>query len=102
VSTLCYIPVLVPSILFLVLAPYNRDRAIRFHALQSLFLQIAWLAIAIVASVVLSMISWSLSLLFSRLLNLAGILLVIFMMYKTYQGQKVVLPVIGELAGKQA
>lgn len=102
VSTLCYIPVVIPSIVFLVLAPYNRDKTIRFHAFQSLFFQIAWLVVAIAAGIVLSMFSWSVSFLFSRLLNLAGLLVAIFMMYKSYQGEKVVLPVVGDLAAKQA
>jgi uncharacterized membrane protein len=102
VATLCYIPVVIPSIVFLVLAPYNRDRTIRFHAFQSLFFQLAWLVVAIAAGIVLAMFSWSVSFLFSRLLNLAGLVIAIFMMYKSYQGQKVVLPVIGDLAEKQA
>jgi uncharacterized membrane protein len=101
-GALCYIPVLVPAIVFLAVSPYNKNKTIRFHAWQSLFLQIAWVILAIVLSVVLSMISWRLYYLLSRLMNLAVLLVSLLLMYRTYQGQKMVLPVLGELAEKQA
>ncbi len=100
-ATLCYIPIWIPAILFLVLAPYNRDKLIRFHAWQSLFLHIAW-TVAWIALRVIFPVSWSLWYALSTLLSLAGILLVLFMMLKTYQGQKTVLPVVGPFAAKQA
>ena len=34
---LCYVT-LIPAIIFLVVAPYNQNRLIRFHAWQSIFL----------------------------------------------------------------
>ena len=101
-AALCYIPVFVPAIIFLVWSPYNRDKSVRFHAWQSLFLQIAWVVVATALSIVLSMVSWGLWYAFSRLLNLAVILLALYMMWKSYQNQQVVLPVVGELAKKQA
>jgi uncharacterized membrane protein len=101
-ATLCYIPVLLPSILFLAVAPYNRDKSVRFHAWQSLFLQIAWIVVSLVLSMVLAMISWRLWYLLSRVLNLAVVLVALYMMWKTYQNEKVHLPVLGELAEKQA
>ncbi len=101
-GTLAYIPVLIPAIIFLAIAPYNRDKTVRFHAFQSLFLQIAWIVAAIALSIVLSMVSWQLWYFTSRLLNLAVILLAAFLMWKTYQNEKIVLPVIGDIAQKQA
>src|SRR5215471_8564697 len=51
-STLCYGLGLITGIIFLVLAPYNRNPAIRFHAFQSIFLHVAcivfWIAVRIV------------------------------------------------------
>src|SRR6202167_646854 len=41
-GALCYLFGFITGILFLVLAPYNQDRNIRFHAFQSVFLNIAW------------------------------------------------------------
>jgi uncharacterized membrane protein len=99
VATLCYLPVLIPAIIFLVIAPYNKDRAIRFHALQSLFLQIVWVVASLALGILMPFGSWFYM---SRLLNLAVIVVAVFMMWKTYQGQKIVLPVLGPLAEKQA
>ncbi len=48
------------------------------------------------------MVSLGLWFALSRLLNLAVILLAVYMMWKTYQNQEVVLPVVGDLAKKQA
>jgi uncharacterized membrane protein len=99
VATLCYLPVLIPAIIFLVIAPYNKDKIIRFHALQSLFLQIIWVVASLVLGILVPFGSWYYM---SRLLNLLVIGVSIFMMWKTYQGQKIVLPVLGPLAEKQA
>ena len=38
---LCYVLGLITGVLFLVLEPYNRNRNIRFHAFQSIFLTVA-------------------------------------------------------------
>src|SRR6202040_4010289 len=49
---LCYLLGLLTGILFLVLEPYNKNRLIRFHAFQSIFLNIAWIAVYIAISIV--------------------------------------------------
>src|SRR5262249_31360503 len=41
---LAYVTI-VPAIIFLVVAPYNRSRFIRFHAFQCLFFCIAWIVL---------------------------------------------------------
>src|SRR6202035_4773217 len=48
---LCYLIGLLTGVLFLVLEPYNKNRLIRFHAFQSIFLNIAWIAIYIAISI---------------------------------------------------
>src|ERR1043165_2409473 len=47
---LAYITI-IPAIIFLVVAPYNRNRFIRFHAWQCIFLCIAWTVLWIVLSI---------------------------------------------------
>ncbi len=107
-SALCYVLGLLTGILFLVLAPYNQIKAVRFHAFQSIFLNIAWIGLWIVMHViglVLLSITWTLATLWglvSMLVGLAFLVLWIFMIIKAYQGQKVVLPVVGPLAEKQS
>jgi uncharacterized membrane protein len=87
---------LITGILFLVLEPYSRNRAIRFHAFQAIFLNVAW----IVLSVVVGLIRMGLFL--SPVISLGFIALWIYMIVTTYQGKTVVLPVIGSLAQQQA
>jgi uncharacterized membrane protein len=100
-STLCYSLGLITGILFLVLAPYNQNRKIRFHAFQSIFLHVAAIAVW-VAFLFVSAVSGGLLIFVSPLVWLGFFVLWIVMLIKTYQDQKLVLPVIGPLAEKQA
>jgi uncharacterized membrane protein len=99
-SLLCYIIPVVCPIIFLVVDPYKRDRKIRFDAFQSLFLTVAFIAVGIVESI-LSSIAWRLGATLSPLLSLAELVLIVFLAFKAFQNQKVILPVIGPLAEKQ-
>ncbi len=107
-SALCYAVGLITGILFLVLAPYNQNKAIRFHAFQSIFLNVAWIAVWIavhIIGMVLMSISLMLATVYGLLTLVVGLgffVLWIFMIIKASQGAKVVLPVIGPLAEKQA
>jgi uncharacterized membrane protein len=106
-SALCYLFGLVTGIVFLVLAPYNQDRRVRFHAFQSIFLNVAVIVIHIgitILSLMFHTVSFALGMLMSSLHLLVsfGFFLVwLYMMWKSYQGELVVLPVIGPLAERQ-
>ena len=101
-STLCYVLGLITGIIFLVLAPYNKNPVIRFHAFQSIFLNVALIVISIALSMVLGLMHlWGMFFLGS-LVQLAFFLLWIFMLIQTYQGKTIVLPVIGPIAQQQA
>lgn len=98
-SALCYVLGLITGIIFLVLTPYNRNPAIRFHAFQSIFLNVAVIVASIVLNVVLGILHlWALD----PLVSLAILALFIFMLIMTYQGKKIVVPVIGPIAQQQA
>jgi uncharacterized membrane protein len=107
-SALCYLLGILTGVLFLAIEPYNRSRAIRFHAFQSIF---AW-AGATVASIGVSIITrlwavipyagWVFGSLIWSAFGLAIFILWLVLMYKAYNGEKWVLPVIGPLAEKQA
>lgn len=106
-SALCYILGFITGIIFLVMAPYNQNRTIKFHAFQSIFFSAA----AFVLSLVFSMIMWNLAYgigmwgmitMVYLLIRLALFALWIFVMFKAYQGQKFMLPIIGPIAEKQA
>jgi uncharacterized membrane protein len=96
---LCYLFGFITGILFLVLAPYNQNKTVRFHAFQSIFLHVTFIVFWIVLGMIMP---FSVSLILSPLIGLAALVLWILLMWKTYQGQKVKLPVIGDLAEKQA
>jgi uncharacterized membrane protein len=105
-SALCYALTVITGVLFLVLEPYNKNRNIRFHAFQAIFLFIAALVCRIALSFLFTAL-WSVSGFFlvsalSMLFGLACLILWLYMLVSTYQGKRVVLPVIGPLAEKQA
>ena len=101
-SALCYVLGLVTGILFLVLAPYNQNKTIRFHAFQSIFLNVAWIVIWFGLSIVLRGILGLLALFLVPLIGLCFFVLWLYLIIKAYQGRKVVLPVIGPLAEQQS
>jgi uncharacterized membrane protein len=94
---------IIPAIIFLVLEPYNRSRFIRFHAFQSIFFGVAWtvLWIALKIIVLIPFLGW-LTILIWPLIGLAGFIIWIVLLLKAYQAQMWKLPVIGDMAEKQA
>ena len=101
-STLCYVLGLVTGIIFLVLAPYNRNPTVRFHAFQSIFMHVAFIVVVIGLNIVLGIMHMFSLYFLSSLLWLACFLLWIFLLIQTYQGKTIVLPVIGPIAQQQA
>ncbi len=106
---LCYIVGLITGILFLVLAPYNQNKFIRFHAFQSIFYNVAiiglWIVLSIFGAIIRAMVGFGFGLVWSLIMLLVWLACVgvwILLMVKAYQGQKYMLPVIGPLADKQA
>src|ERR1039458_6392263 len=55
-SALCYVLGLITGIVFLVMEPYSKSRAVRFHAFQSIFMNVAVIAVDIVFSILFSII----------------------------------------------
>ena len=105
---LCYALGLLTGVLFLVLAPHNQNRLIRFHAFQSIFLAISWIVVYIGISIVsiillpIPLLGAILSLLLHMGAFLGIFILWLMLMYKAYNKERWVLPIIGPLAEKQA
>ncbi len=96
---LCYPLSFVTGVLFLVLAPYSRDRFVRFHAWQSIF----FFAAMLVASVVLQiLLPWPLEWMFFLALQLIFVGGTGWGMYKAYHNERFKLPLVGDLAENQA
>lgn len=100
-SMLCYIVGFITGIIFLVIAPYNRNPVVRFHAFQSIFMSLACIALSWALSIMFLTISWSFFFVLS-LVRFAMFVFWLFMLFQTYQGKTVVLPIIGPLAQQQA
>jgi uncharacterized membrane protein len=106
-GALAYVTI-IPAILFLVLDPYNKDRFIKFHSIQCLFFAASMVVLSIVLMIVgfilafVPVIGWIISMLMWVTLWLGSLGLVIFLIYKAYNGEKFMLPVIGKLADEQA
>jgi len=98
-ATLCYVLGFITGIIFLILEPYNRNKIVRFHAFQSIFLSVGLIALNIVLNIILPFVA---TLVISPLISLGAFILWIFLLIKTYQGHKIVLPLIGPIAEKQA
>ena len=95
-GALAYVTI-IPAIIFLVLEPYNRNRFIRFHAFQCIFLAVGVIAADIILGFV-PIVGWMLV----PFVGLAGLVLHIICALKAYGNQTFKLPVIGDLAEKQA
>jgi uncharacterized membrane protein len=107
-GALAYLVGLITGILFLILEPYKRDRFVRFHAFQSIFLNVVLIIFGIVWNniVIMGVMSlgflWTIFGLIGMLVYLGFFLLWLFLMYKAYNNESFKIPVIGDLAAKQA
>jgi len=100
-SALCYLLGLLTGIIFLVIAPYNQNKTIRFHAFQSIFFNVG---------VIVFYIAWGFVALFTHglgflLYPVFGIVIFglwLYLMFSAFNNKKIKLPFIGDLAEKQA
>jgi uncharacterized membrane protein len=93
----------IPAIIFLVTEPYNKSRFIRFHSFQSIFLFVAVVILHVALSflaVVPFLILVTVPL--HMLVGLGALIVWIIVLLKANQGQMYKLPLIGDLAEKQA
>ncbi len=107
-SALCYLAGFITGILFLVLEPYNRNPPVRFHAFQAILFSVAMVVIWMVwtfvsgALMALPFVGVFISGLLALAISLASLGAWLFLMWKAYNGQKFVAPIIGPFAEKQA
>jgi uncharacterized membrane protein len=99
---LAYVTI-IPAIIFLVTAPYNRNRFVRFHSFQCIFFCLALFVFGIALSILtvvpfMALITLPLNL----LLGVGGLIVWIILLLKANQGLMFKLPVIGDIAEKQA
>lgn len=108
VSALCYLFPILGGILFLVLQPYAGNKSIRFHAFQSIFFGVAMLlagtAVSLISLILLPIpfLGAAITMLMHLAVWLGSMFLWLMLMYRAYNNERWVLPVIGPMAEKQA
>ncbi len=107
-SALCYFFGWLTGVLFLVLEPYNKNRTIRFHAFQSIFFNVGafvlWIVVFILTSILhfIPVLGTIIALLLYTVMGFGFFGFWLFLMYKAYNKEKFVIPIIGPMAEKQA
>jgi len=94
---------IIPAIVFLVLEPFNKKPFIRFHSFQCIFFAVGWTVLWIALSIIahIPILGW-LTMLIWPLIGLLGLIIWIVLILKAYQGQMFKLPIVGDIAAKQA
>jgi uncharacterized membrane protein len=106
-AALCYLALVLTGVLFLFLEPYNRNKAIRFHAFQSIFVWLGIIFASIGVRIVFGSILdgphtyWLMDLIWSAF-SLGAIALWLALMYRAYNGERWVTPVVGQMAERFA
>ncbi len=100
---LCYLFGLISGLIFYF--GEKEDKLVRFNALQSIALSITVIAVAIVLRILNAIFgligAWFLVTLLSIVVWVGVLAVWIYLMVKAYQGEKIVLPVIGDICEKQ-
>lgn len=108
-GALAYVAGIITGTIFLLLAPYKNDHFVRFHAIQSILLNIAWIVFWIVwgfmsvffgprAGGLFSVAVFPVYLIFM----LGSFALWLYLMHSAYKGYLFYLPILGNIAAKQA
>jgi uncharacterized membrane protein len=104
---LAYITI-IPAIIFLVMEPYNKNRFVRFHAWQNIFLHAAaialWIILMIltVAASIVPIVGHLIVMLLGLVVWIGIVVVWVVLLIKANAGQMYKLPFIGDLAEKQA
>lgn len=104
---LCYLLGVLTGVVFLVIEPYSKNKTVRFHAFQSIFVWLGMVAVGICVAVIGSLVAflpfvgWLIYIVVWAAFVLGSFGLWVMLMYKAYNKETWVLPVVGPLAQKQ-
>lgn len=107
-ALLCYVLWPVAPIFFLLVGPYNRNRFVRFHAFQGIFLWLVGIAVAIALRILtgilglIPVLGWIASGFIWIIFSLILLILIITLARNAYNGGWYSAPVIGKFARQQA
>lgn len=97
-SLLTYLGTIVTAIIFIIIEKENK--VVRFHAFQSLFTFSSVFILNIIITFTIGLIP-IIGMLVMLVLWLGSMGLWVFLMYKAFQAEKFLVPIVGELAEKQ-
>jgi uncharacterized membrane protein len=100
-GALCYLVTVITGIIFLLIAPYNQNKFIRFHAFQSIFFFVAYIAVWILVGI-LAAVTHGIGIILYPIIGLGFFVLWLYLMFSAYNNKRIKLPLIGDLAEKQA
>ena len=93
----------IPAIIFLIIEPFNKNSYVRFHSWQSIFLSIAWIAVDVILHIIGRLPFLGLINLFLwPAVGLLFFILWLVLMINAFNGKRIKVPIIGNLAEKQA
>jgi uncharacterized membrane protein len=98
----------IPAIVFLLVEPYNRNRFVRFHCFQCLFVIVTLIVIDVALMIISSIfhlipvLGWIITALMWPLYSLAVLALWLLLIVKAYQHEIYKLPFVGDMAERQA
>jgi uncharacterized membrane protein len=104
-ATVAYLTFL-PAIVFVLVEPFKRNRFIRFHSFQSIFLTVATILVAVALRILYSFLTlipvagYLLAWLAMAVALLGWVILWLVLLVKALQGQTFQVPVIGSFAEK--
>jgi uncharacterized membrane protein len=95
---------IIPAIVFLIIEPFKRSSFVRFHAWQSIFFFVAWALVDILVGVVenLAPSAVFLTLTLLQLVGLAFFVVWLVVLINAFNGKRIKLPIIGNVAQQQA
>jgi len=95
---------IIPAIVFLIVEPFKRSAYVRFHAWQSIFFFVAWAVIDILVGLVQHIVPSAvfLTLTVLQLVGLAIFIVWLIVFIGAFGGKRIKLPIIGDLAARQA
>lgn len=85
------------AIVWLVLEPYNKNRFVRFHAIQAIALAVVSMGISIVLGMI-PILGWIVLLFFPLVMFVVWVICIV----KAFQGEMFKLPILGDFAEQQA
>jgi uncharacterized membrane protein len=106
-GALAYVTI-IPAIVFLLVEPFKRNRFVRFHSFQCLFLVLAAFVLGLALKVGLAVLLFVpvlgqlMVLLISMIISIGCLILWIVLIVKALQGEMFKIPFVGDLAEKQA